>query len=375
MQEGQEQPNIAGLARGEMVAAPALKLRDKALDGPVHYQPVEARTILNRVQAMMPMRWTINPYRGCRHACVYCFARPTHTYYGLNAGLDFQSRIFVKINAPQLLRKELARRSWKGETICLGSATDPYQPAERRYRLSRQLLEVLCEAANPLEIITKSHMVGDDLDLLIELNRRTDGRVAVNMSLTTLDEGKARLIDPGAPNPARRMEAIARMSAAGIKTRLFIMPVLPGITDQPDELERLVEQAAQMGVQYVAADPLRIARGLEEYFYQFLDSHFPELRPRYERIYAGGRRTTIDDRYRQALREKMVELRLRYGIAEREQRGPELSAEQPIQGTIFDEPVRLQARLETANNRGKVSPVATTRPTKAPPQTAQPSLW
>lgn|GEM_PF-1722855 len=286
------------------------------LDGPVNYLEIQARSVLNRVKAMMPMSWTINPYRGCRHACVYCFARPTHTYYGLNAGADFHTQIFVKINAAAVLRQELSRPGWKHEPICLGSATDPYQPAERRYRLTRQILQVLCNFANPVEIITKSHLVVDDLDILTELNRRTQGGVAVNMSLTTLDETKARQIDPGAPSPQKRLEAMAKLTAAGLKTRLFIMPILPGITDQPTELEALVRAAAEAGIRSIAADTLRIARGLENYFDDFLDKHYPELHPRYQRLYAGGRRTLVVDAYRDALKKKVNEWREQYGLTE-----------------------------------------------------------
>ena len=301
--------SLEGAAKPRRKTASAL-----VQDGPVHYEPIQARSVLNRVKAMMPLSWTINPYRGCRHACVYCFARPTHKYFDLNAGIDFHTRIFVKINAPQVLRQELSRPGWKRAPICLGSATDPYQPGERRYRLTRKILEVLCEKANPLDIITKSHLILEDLDLLLELNRRTGGQLAVNMSLTTLDEAKARLIDPGAPSPRKRMDALARLSAAGIKTRLFIMPVLPGITDPPDELEQLVKAAAEIGVTSVSADSLRIARGSEEYFYGFIEKNFPELRPRYNRLYANGRRSMISDAYKAALRNKMAELRAAYGF-------------------------------------------------------------
>jgi DNA repair photolyase len=352
------------------------------LDGPVRYRLIQARSVLNRVKAMMPLNWTINPYRGCRHACVYCFARPSHTYLGLNAGLDFQSVILVKINAPQVLRAELARPGWKREPICLGSATDPYQPAERRYRLSHQILEALCEMSNPLDIITKSHLVLEDLDLLVELSRRTGGQVAVNMSLTTLNETKAFQIDPGAPAPRKRLEAIARLSAAGIKTRLFIMPILPGITDRPDELEALVQSAAEVGAQSVHADPLRIARGSEEYFYRFLDTHYPELRPRYERLYAQGRRTMAAERYKAAVRDKMAELRARYNLDTRHSE-PE-AAHEEIQPqayqpelAIFDEPARLEAALEAAENRASRS-VATRKesarratPAKTPASTPE----
>ena len=324
--------------------------RQIELDGPVRYHEIQARTILNRVRDKMYLNWTINPYRGCRHACVYCFARPTHTYYGLNAGPDFHSQIFVKVNAAKRRRVELNRPGWVGETICLGSVTDPYQPAERRYRLSRQILEVLCEMANPLDLITKSPLILDDLELLVELNRRTGGRVSVNLSLVTLDEGLARLIDPGAPAPHKRLDTLARLSAAGIKTRLFIMPVLPGITDSAAELEGLVRAGASAGVQTVAADPLRIARGLEDYYFSFIDRHFPALRPRYDRLYAHGRRTTVAPAYKEALRAKLVELREQYGLVEGAERA-------------FQEP----ARLHTALERAEGSPPPRKRPSRAKP--------
>jgi DNA repair photolyase len=346
----EEQPeSLEGAAKTRRKTTSAL-----VQDGPVHYEPIQARTVLNRVKAMMPLSWTINPYRGCRHACVYCFARPTHKYFDLNAGIDFHTRIFVKINAPQVLRQELSRPGWKRAPICLGSATDPYQPGERRYRLTRKILEVLCEKYNPLDIITNSHLILEDLDLLLELNRRTGGQLAVNMSLTTLDEARARLIDPGAPSPRKRMDTLARLSAAGIKTRLFIMPVLPGITDQPDELEQLVQAAAEIGVTSVSADALRIARGSEEYFYEFIEKNFPGLRPRYNRLYANGRRSMISDAYKEALRNKMAELRAKYGFPEKRLRSEEKFS-QTAQAQLelrFEEPARLQDALEAAENAG-----------------------
>ncbi len=355
---------IDGQVQSFEVPAKARRKTASALvqDGPVHYEPIQARTVLNRVKAMMPLSWTINPYRGCRHACVYCFARPTHKYFNLNAGIDFHTRIFAKINAPQVLRQELSRPGWKHEPICLGSATDPYQPGERRYRLTRKILEVLCEKPNPLDIITKSHLILDDLDLLLELNRRTGGQLAVNMSLTTLDEAKARLIDPGAPSPRKRMDALAQLSAAGIKTRLFIMPVLPGITDQPDDLEQLVKAAAEIGVSSVSADSLRIARGSEEYFYEFIEKNFPELRPRYNRLYACGQRTMISDAYKEALRNKMAELRTTYGFPEKRLRSEEKFS-QTAQAQLelrFEEPARLQDALEAAERAAEAQPATPT---------------
>ena len=346
--------------------------RAPALTGPVVYQTIQARSILNRVKAMMPMKWTINPYRGCRHACVYCFARPTHTYFGLNAGTDFHSRIFVKINAPQLLKAELARPGWKGETVCLGSATDPYQPAERRFRLSRQILQAMCEASNPLEIITKSPLIVDDLDLLVELNRRTGGQVSVNMSLATLDQTTVRTIDPGAPAPNKRLEAVAKLSRAGIRTRLFIMPVLPGINDAGEELEALVRAASEAGASAVHADTLRIARGLEEYFYHFLKTSYPHLKPLYGRVYGYGR-TTASDEYKLSLRQKMAEIKSRYSFLEPPGPGPATRMKPPVfeQSSLelrFEEPARLQAALEAAERRAERGKPAVNSPLNLPPR-------
>lgn len=315
---------------------------DKTL-GEVHYQESKARSILNPVKAMMPLNWTINPYRGCRHACVYCFARPSHTYFGLNAGEDFHSQIFVKVNAPELLRKEFSRPSWKKEAVCLGSATDPYQPIERKYRLSRQIIEIFCEVKNPLEIITKSPLIVDDVDLLMELNRLTGGKVSVNMSITTLNAEKARLIEPGTPSPQKRLAALGALNAMGIKTRLFIMPVLPGITDAPEELEELFDEATKIGVKMISTDTLRIARGLEEYYHSFIAQNFPELRPRYQRLYENGRRTFASDRYREALKRKTEELRLKYNLL------PSKRAE--TDEKVFDEPQKLQTALTAAENQ------------------------
>ena len=323
------------LMQAQVAPAAPIVAHDGLLDAPARYDLIYARSVLNKVQTMMPFRWTINPYRGCRHACVYCFARPTHIFLGLNAGADFHSRIFVKINAPELLRDELARPSWKGETICLGSATDPYQPAETRFRLSRRIIEVLCDANNPLEIITKSPLIVQDLDLLADLNTRTGGKVAVNVSITTMNEAKARLIDPGAPAAYKRMEAVARLSEAGIKTRVFIMPILPGITDDAAELEEVVRAAALAHAYSINGDTLRMARGIEDHYYAFLEQHFPEQRARYARIYSNGRRTFAPERYKEAVKAKIAELRTTYGL-------------DPQQHRIFDNPNDMHNALEEA---------------------------
>jgi DNA repair photolyase len=192
----------------------------------VEYLHVRARRIITSVPAasQMPFRFTINAYRGCSHACVYCFARPTHRYLDLDPGSDFERRIVVKVNAVQRLRAELRSASWKGEHIAMGTNTDPYQPAEGRYRLTREIIATLSQARNPFSILTKSTMVLRDIELLAEASRRTE--VRVNLSIGTLDERAWRTTEPGTPPPLQRVETVRRLNEAGIECGVLIAPVL-----------------------------------------------------------------------------------------------------------------------------------------------------
>src|SRR5580704_4580154 len=192
---------------------------------------VNARTIINTVPAesRMPFRHTINPYRGCSHACVYCFARPTHAYLGLDIGRDFERRIVVKVNAVERLRAELRAPSWAGEHIAMGTNTDPYQSAEGKYHLTRRIVEELGRAANPFSILTKSTLVLRDLPMLVEANERAN--VRLDFSIGTLDDEVWRLTEPGTPPPRRRVEAVRRLNAAGIPCGVLVAPILPGLSD------------------------------------------------------------------------------------------------------------------------------------------------
>ena len=187
----------------------------------------------------MPFRYTINPYRGCSHACTYCFARPTHEYLGLNGGDDFERRIVVKVNAVERLAAELARPSWHGDHIAMGTNTDPYQQCEGRYRLTRGIVETLGRARNPFSILTKSTMIQRDLDVLAAAAERTD--VRVNFSIGTLDEEVWRISEPGTPPPWRRVEALARLSEAGMPCGVLVAPILPGLSDGEEQLSRVVQ--------------------------------------------------------------------------------------------------------------------------------------
>ena len=216
----------------------------------------------------------INPYRGCSHGCVYCYARPTHEYLGFSAGLDFETKIMVKEEAPELLRKALSSRSWKPQVIALSGNTDAYQPAERRLGLTRRCLEVLAEFRNPVGIVTKSHLVVRDADLLAELAR--DRAAAVVVSVTSLRSDVQRVMEPRAATPARRLHAIRALAEAGIPVGVNVAPVVPGLTD--DEMPAILEAAAEAGATFASYILLRLPHGVKSMFEEWLGQHFPERR-------------------------------------------------------------------------------------------------
>jgi DNA repair photolyase len=252
-----------------------------------NFYEVRAKSILNRVPAAsrMPFRWTINPYRGCSHACAYCFARPTHKYLDFNAGRDFEREIVVKVNAPELLRVELTRRSWQGEHVALGTNTDPYQWVEGRYKLMRGIWEALRDAANPCSVLTKSPLLLRDLDLMREINERTTFSAAV--SVPTLDEKAWRATEPHTPHPRARLEAVAELTRAGIKTAVLIAPLMPGINDEPQQVAPILELAEQAGVSSVTGIALHLRGEVRDVFFDWLSAHRPDLMPRYEELYRG----------------------------------------------------------------------------------------
>src|SRR5215217_1534638 len=208
------------------------------------YRELPCKSALNRVSGM-PFRWSLNPYRGCLHGCHYCYARATHPYLGLNADEDFATRIVVKTNMPDLLRRELGRRSWTQERVAIGTATDAYQPCEGRYRLTRRCLEALRDYDTPVSIVTKSTLILRDLDLLADLSQGPGA--TVYFTITTLDEAVWRLIEPGAPPPLKRLEVLRRLSEAGVPTGVFLAPILPGITDATDAIEAVAAAAKARG--------------------------------------------------------------------------------------------------------------------------------
>ena len=238
----------------------------------------------------------MNPYRGCSHACHFCFARPTHEFLDFNAGRDFEKEIVVKVNAPEVLRKELSRPSWKREHIALGTNTDPYQWVEGRYKLMRGIWAVLRDAANPCSILTKSPLLLRDIDLLRELAERTE--ISACLSVPTLDEKAWRATEPHTPHPIKRLEAVAELNRAGIPAGVLIAPVMPGINDDPRQIERIVELAREAGAVSIGGQVLFLAGSTRDVFFDWLRAHRPDLVPRYERLYAGRARLAPGDRRR-----------------------------------------------------------------------------
>ncbi len=231
-----------------------------------------SRSVIARNQSPdVPFTQSINPYRGCEHGCVYCFARPTHAYLGLSPGLDFESRLLVKADATRLLREELSRPGYRCQTIAFGTNTDPYQPIEREWRVTRQLLEVLEECNHPVSIVTKSALVERDLDLLAEMASRRLAEVAI--SVTTLDRDLARRMEPRAAAPQRRLQTVRRLREAGIPVSVLIAPVIPMLNDA--ELETVLDAAAEAGANAVAYVLLRLPLEVRDLFYEWLQTHYP----------------------------------------------------------------------------------------------------
>jgi DNA repair photolyase len=245
----------------------------------------EAKSIINHVPGnAMPFSWTINPYRGCSHACTYCFARVTHTYMDMDAGREFETKIVVKINAPDLLRAQLRSRRWHGDHIAMGTATDPYQRAEGRYQLMPGIINALTDYRNPFSILTKGTLILRDLDLLTEAAKITD--VSTAFSIGTLDEDAWRASEPGTPHPRARIDAVAALNDAGIPCGVMLAPILPGITDHPDKMRAVIDAAVAAGATHITPILLHLRPVVREEYMGWLSTTYPDLVGRYEHMYA-----------------------------------------------------------------------------------------
>ncbi len=253
----------------------------------VIFEEVECKTAVNRVTVTnMPFRWTLNPYRGCQHACTYCFARGTHEYLGYDAGRDFETRVIVKVNAPEALRQDLSRPGWRREMIAIGTACDPYQQAELKYALTHRILRVLHDFANPASITTKSPHVIRDADVLESLTAVAD--VTVNFSVSTLDEEVWKRIEPATAKPHKRLEAMRVLACRGIRCGVLLAPILPGLTDDPRRLRDVVKAAREHGASFVHENVLYLKPGTKEWFMPFLREAYPHLAERYAKYYRGA---------------------------------------------------------------------------------------
>jgi DNA repair photolyase len=297
---------LVGIAR---LAAQSPKTRERAS---VEYFALESKSALNRESSgRMPFDWTLNPYRGCEFGCQYCYARYTHEFMELRDTFDFERKIYAKVNGPDLLRGELARARDRGQSIALGTATDPYQPAERQFEITRRILEVFAGFEGlDFSITTKSILILRDIDLLRRIAKRH--RFSVHLTVTTTDERLARLLEPKAPPPAKRLEAVKTLAEAGIDVCVNAMPILPGINDDPAALDELARWASEAGARAVYGNVLFLMPTAMSHFMPFLEAEFPHLLNRYRRLYAHS--AYISGEYKERIGRLMAELRAKYGL-------------------------------------------------------------
>jgi len=278
----------------------------------VEYREEPCRSALNRVRGM-PFDWSLNPYMGCAHRCTFCYVRAFERRADRPADDRYGRSVRVKTNVVEVLRRELARRSWRGEGVAVGAATDPYQPAEGRYRLTRGCIEAFTEAANPFSLITRGPLIVRDLDVLQEASRRAE--VGVTFSIPTVDPEVWRKTEPGTAPPRQRLRALKTLVEGGIKANVGMAPILPGLSDRPEQLAEVVRAAREAGAVSVWANLLYLKPGTREHFLECLAHDWPELLPEYERLYAG--RAYIPASEQEPVRTELARLRRELGIADR----------------------------------------------------------
>ena len=301
--------DVARLVKdGGVSALPDAKRRGDAAT----YQEIHCRSALNRCKGMPFMKWTLNPYRGCTHGCHYCFARRYQTQLELNAGDDFASVIFVKTNFVEVLRRELDKPSWTKESIGFGTATDPYQPIEGTYKISRGVLEALRDAATPVGIVTKGPMIVRDKDILQDLSRVTTCRV--HISIPTVDEDAWEKLEPGVAHPSQRLRAVRELVDAGIDCGVLMAPIVPGFSTQPAKLERTIKAIAESGARSVGAMVMHLEGGTRDHFMAMLAREYPEMSAKYQRLYASK---YVPKDYDRRVQEVVSLMRARYGMAAR----------------------------------------------------------
>jgi len=290
----------------------ALTEADRRADQ-ARYQEVTCRSALNRVKGM-PFEWTLNPYRGCTHGCHYCFARRYHAQFEMDAGDEFASVILVKQNIVAVLARELDRPSWRRDYVAFGTATDPYQPIEGHYKLSRAMIETLGRGRTPFGLITKGPMVVRDIDVLIEHARAA--RNTVYMSVPTVDEDAWQQLEPGTAHPLQRLRAVRALVEAGVNAGVLMAPIVPGFSSARGKLERTIRAIADHGARFVGCNVMYLQDGTRDHFMRFIDRDFPAMKPRFEKLYA---KKYPPEAYRKEVQSMVRVLQERYGVRKRKE--------------------------------------------------------
>jgi DNA repair photolyase len=309
---GSQKPTTRDIARtvkagGTDALTEAERRADQA-----RYQEITCRSALNRVEGM-PFRWTLNPYRGCTHGCHYCFARRYHVQFEMDADDDFASVILVKHNIAGVLARELDRPSWKREQVAVGTATDPYQPIEGHYKLTRQAIQALARGRTPMGLITKGPMIVRDIDVLLDLSRAA--ACTVYMSVPTVDEDAWRRLEPGTAHPLQRLRAVRELIDAGINAGVLMAPIVPGFSSSRTKLERTVKAIADHGARFVGCNVMYLQDGTRTHFMRFIERDFPAMAPRFEKLYV---KKYPPKAYRKEVQAMVRVLQQRYGLVRRE---------------------------------------------------------
>ena len=340
----QEITGTAGAEPGALPGLDRLKNLVRTVRSPefagISFHEVLAKSALNRVPgaSRVPFSWTVNPYRGCSHGCVYCFARQTHTYLDLDAGSDFDREIVVKINVAEVLARELRRPSWTHEPVALGTNTDPYQRAEGRYRLMPGIITALADSGTPFSVLTKGTTARRDLPLLADAGARVP--VGMGVSIALADERIQELLEPGTPTPRARLELVRAITDAGLPCQVLVAPVLPMLTDSDEDLDRILTLVAAAGATSATVFALHLRTGAREWFQRYLADHHPELIGAYAELYRGG--AYVVRAYAADLARRSGRLLRRHGLA-----GPD----------------GLRVSSPTATAPVSTSPASTTAPT------------
>jgi len=320
---GRQKPTtrqIADLVR-EGGGAAALTEATRRADA-ARYQEVRCRSALNPVKGM-PFAWTLNPYRGCTHACHYCYARRYHTQFELGADDEFASIIFVKTNFVDVLRRELQKPSWQGEYVAVGTATDCYQPIEGHYKLTRRSLEALCEFRNPAGVVTKGPMIVRDKDVLADLS--ANAGCSVYVSVPCVDEDVWRQLEPGTAHPMQRLRAVRELVDAGVRAGVLMNPIVPGVSSKPALMERTMKAIADHGARFVGCNVMFLEGGTRDHFMRWLSAEYPHLVDGYNQLYA---RKYAPSAYRKEVQAVVSELRRKYGLNTRDKADEDRAVEQ-----------------------------------------------